>query len=240
MTVQLFTKVVKTSDTLDVKLTAPFQSPPIVLVTPVYNQAVGFEECVIKSSNKEVSIKSQNKAADYYVNILAISSGLHESGDFHVFAGKDNKTQASATFENYLANNPSFPVTIVTSKWTDRVLYVDTINNITSSEITETSQNIAPDYYTQYLSMNRGRFILDGMEFQCGIVNKTSLGQMKIFFNSSFSNTPTVFLSSFWNTENGQVKYVETVIDTDIDSCTIDSQNSHSNYYVLWLAVAEA
>ncbi len=133
MNIELFTKVAKTSDTLNVKLTAPFQSPPIVLVTPVYNQAVGYDECVIESSNKGVSIKRLNKSSEYYVNILAISSGLHESGNFHVFAGKDNKTQASATFENYLGNNPSFPVTILTSKWTDRVLHVDTINNITST-----------------------------------------------------------------------------------------------------------
>ncbi|MES0492106.1 MAG: hypothetical protein ABUK01_19110 [Leptospirales bacterium] len=58
-------------------------------------------------------------------------------------------------------------------------------------------------------------------------------------FDQTFSETPTVVISPFYENQNQQVANVDTISDISKSAFTVVSGNQASNYYVNWIAISK-
>jgi len=72
-----------------------------------------------------------------------------------------------------------------------------------------------------------------------GSALKNRTGPLRIRFNRRFSRVPTVVVAPFWQGQNTQVSFVETITDVTTSGFTVVSNNAANNYYVNWIAVSQ-
>ena len=75
---------------------------------------------------------------------------------------------------------------------------------------------------------------------QSGSYQKSATGQYTVNFSQSYAAPPVVMLTPFWNGQNSNVGYVETVDTISNSNFTAFSSNVASNYYVGWVAIGTA
>jgi len=237
----------RTSDPVSVTFPAPFNQPPVVLVTPFWKgqgEAVPSIETVTSVTAKDCQISSANQASNYYVNILAIDSQETSIGTLGIYAGVKAKMQAGLTTIDFPARLKSNdPVALVSPQWTSPVGYVEYLVTSAASEIQTYSKNMAPAgaYSIEYLATDRGASSFQKpfskyTQIETGTYNKTGSGSYRIYFQSPFSAPPVVFLSSWWNGTQSVLGSIETVVDVTKEYFDAIADNAQSNYFVNWMA----
>ncbi|GBL12267.1 gp53-like domain-containing protein [Microcystis aeruginosa] len=73
---------------------------------------------------------------------------------------------------------------------------------------------------------------------QTGKTLKAGTGKITINFPKPFAQIPVVVVSSFWENAEKAVGYVETIDTISLESFTVVSSNSATNYYVNWIAIS--
>jgi hypothetical protein len=72
---------------------------------------------------------------------------------------------------------------------------------------------------------------------QSGSYQKSATGQYTVDFSQSYASSPVVVLTPFWNGQNSNVGYVETLDTISSSGFTASSSNYASNYFVEWIAI---
>jgi hypothetical protein len=248
----------RTSDPILVNFLAPFEEPPVVLVTPFWKgegKSVGSIETVLTPiTTGACKISSGNQAPNYWVNVLAIdlkelglaisADGKRSIGKLGINAGVQAKMQAGQTTINFadpLKSND--PVVLLAPQWTSPVGYTECLVGSAASEISTYSQNMAPGgaYSIEYLAADRGASSFQDSttsftQLETGTCNKTGSGIYRVYFQSPFSAPPVVFLSSWWNGTQGNLSSIETLLDVTDEYFDAISGNAASNYFVNWIA----
>jgi hypothetical protein len=238
----------RTSDPILVNFPTAFAQPPAVLVTPFWKGAagsVGLIETVLNPVTTEAcKITSGNQDSNYWVNVLAIEQTETSIGTLGINAGVHAKMQAGLTTINFadpLKSND--PVVLLAPQWTAPVAYTECLVGSAASEITTYSRNMAPGgaYSIEYLAADRGASSFqdsttDFTQFETGTYNKTGSGIYRIYFQSPFSLPPVIFLSPWWNGTQGDLGYIETVLDVTNEYFDAVSGNAAANYFVNWMA----
>lgn len=239
-----YQQIQKTSSTdpLEVTFNALSTSNPVVLISPVWlhqNNHVGYIETVVQGSISQTGCKivSGNSAPEnYYVNVVAIDSGMTQYGTLNMTQGAIAKTdtQEDIDFTNTLTNPD--PVGILTPAWAGPVGYVETQISAAASEMTITSANHKPSgYFVQYAAADRGRVSGPNGILETGSVNKGQF-RVRVYFSSPFAILPVVVVSPWWDKQPNGVGYIETITKITLNYFEIVSGNAGENYFVNWMA----
>ncbi len=77
-----------------------------------------------------------------------------------------------------------------------------------------------------------------------GITPKPSTGSLQVNFSdyggAEFGSQPAVTVTPFWEYQEEQVGYVETLIEVDTNYFTVTSKNAGSNYRICWIAIGQS
>lgn len=241
-----YQQIQKTSNTdpLEVTFNSLSTPDPVVLISPVWlhqNNHVGYIETVVQGSISQTGCKivSNNWAPEnYYVNVVAIDSGMTKYGTLNITEGAIAKTdtQEDIDFTNPLTNPD--PVGILTPTWSGQVGYIETQISAAASEMTITSANHASSgYFVQYAAADRGRVIGPNGILETGSVNKGQF-RVRVYFSSPFASLPVVVVSPWWDKQPNGVGYIETITKITLNYFEIVSGNSGENYFVNWMALS--
>ena len=249
----------RTTDPISVNFPTPFEQAPVVLVTPFWKgegKPVGSIETVLSPVTPgDCKISSGNQASNYWVNVLAIDprepalvispdNGNRSLGKLGINAGVHAKLQAGQTTINFASPLKSNdPVVLLASQWTAPVSYTECLVGSAASEISIYSQNKASDgaYSIDYLAADRGASSFRDpttafTQIETGTYNKSGSEIYRVYFQSPFSAPPVVFLSSWWNGTQGDLRSIETLLDVTNEYFEAISDNAASNYFVNWVA----
>lgn len=94
-------------------------------------------------------------------------------------------------------------------------------------------QQLFPPFFPPFPSPGRQPVIDSGSALK----NRT--GALRIRFNRRFSRVPTVVVSPFWQGQNAQVAFVDTITDVTTTGFTVVSDNAANNFYINWIAVSQ-
>jgi len=76
-----------------------------------------------------------------------------------------------------------------------------------------------------------------------GITAKPNTGSIQVNFSdyqgTEFDSQPAVTVTPFWEYQDTQVGYVETLIEVDTNYFTVTSPNFGSDYRICWIAIGK-
>jgi hypothetical protein len=140
------------------KLTINFPQPfsnglPNVIVSPYWQDQVGFIETIISVTNTGFTVVSENKAPDYQVSWIAAAQDQQRTVNETVQSGLINKTAAGQLKITFPTAFTTPPNVVVSPYWPTEVGYIETIVEITKDHFTITSQNAGSNYQVSWIAV---------------------------------------------------------------------------------------
>lgn len=242
---QVFPKQPKTTgDPINITFAPPFNSPPVILVTPFWEgqgEQVGNIETVTATDVKSCQISSSNQGSNYYVNVLAIDPSITGLGFLKAQSGNKAQTQAGSStvnFRNHLNSND--PVVLLAPCYSGGVGNVQYLFSSAASEIITYTGNNSHNYSYNYLAADRGSTGIPVppsslTPLETGTYNKTGGGTFRVYFDTIFTEPPTVFMSPWYDSQSG-LGGIETLTSVTTEYFDAISSNAAASFYVNWMA----
>jgi len=74
---------------------------------------------------------------------------------------------------------------------------------------------------------------------ETGTTLKNRPGRLRIQFTKNFTRPPVVIVTPFWQGQNSQVSFIETIDSVNRNGFTVVSNNAADNYYINWIAIQQ-
>jgi len=258
----------KTATTQIIPFAPAFSATPTVVLSPFWagqRREVGHAETIVRVIPADFIVSSNNRANNYFVSWIAVGPVSPTpaltvvSDSLTLLSASTAKPTVAHTvgWGGLFASPPNVQVSPFFSGSARGVGHAETINSITPTGFTGSSDNRAPPYSVSWIATGTTpgttpiapptvtpgvrqhmAFIVDDMLVEVGRVNKTDgVLRQPLGLAPGFSAPPVVVVSPFLATPVGGVGHAETINEVDENFFEVVSGNAASSYDVSFIAI---